>query len=201
MCSPAIAANPALFAGIAATVGGAYLNNQAAKRADRMAGTAVDEYGQKNLALETEGRDAIDTTRQMFEQQDFGAGQGAATNRLAALFNDTTNSPSKTLPIAAGAPAIIGNTMNRELADAAAFNKQQNDALANLQGFGTFLANTINPQMNQSAETGQMMGNMMAGNANVLNAQLRNAKNKANSPLGDVLQMAGSVGTGYGLKA
>ena len=193
--------NPPLILGAAATLGGAYLNNQAAKRADRMAGTAVDEYGQKNLALETEGRDAIDTTRQMFEQQDFGAGQGAATNRLAALFNDTTNSPSKTLPIAAGAPAIIGNTMNRELADAAAFNKQQNDALANLQGFGTFLANTINPQMNQSAETGQMMGNMMAGNANVLNAQLRNAKNKANSPLGDVLQMAGSVGTGYGLKA
>lgn len=193
--------NPPLILGAAATLGGAYLNNQAAKRADRMAGAAVDEYGQKNLALETEGRDAIDTTRQMFEQQDFGAGQGAATNRLAALFNDTTNSPSKTLPIAAGAPAIIGNTMNRELADAAAFNKQQNDALANLQGFGTFLANTINPQMNQSAETGQMMGNMMAGNANVLNAQLRNAKNKANSPLGDVLQMAGSVGTGYGLKA
>lgn len=192
--------NPPLILGAAATLGGAYLNNQAAKRADRMAGAAVDEYGQKNLALETEGRDAIDTTRQMFEQQDFGAGQGAATNRLAALFNDTTNSPSKTLPIAAGAPAIIGNTMNRELADAAAFNKQQNDALANLQGFGTFLANTINPQMNQSAETGQMMGNMMAGNANVLNAQLRNAKNKANSPLGDVLQMAGSVGTGYGLK-
>ena len=193
--------NPPLILGAAATLGGAYLNNQAAKRADRMAGAAVDEYGQKNLALETEGRDAIDTTRQMFEQQDFGAGQGAATNRLAALFNDTTNSPSKTLPIAAGAPAIIGNTMNRELADAAAFNNQQNDALANLQGFGTFLANTINPQMNQSAETGQMMGNMMAGNANVLNAQLRNAKNKANSPLGDVLQMAGSVGTGYGLKA
>ena len=193
--------NPPLILGAAATLGGAYLNNQAAKRADRMAGAAVDEYGQKNLALETEGRDAIDTTRQMFEQQDFGAGQGAATNRLAALFNDATNSPSKTMPIAAGAPAIIGNTMNRELADAAAFNKQQNDALANLQGFGTFLANTINPQMNQSAETGQMMGNMMAGNANVLNAQLRNAKNKANSPLGDVLQMAGSVGTGYGLKA
>ena len=120
--------NPPLILGAAATLGGAYLNNQAAKRADRMAGTAVDEYGQKNLALETEGRDAIDTTRQMFEQQDFGAGQGAATNRLAALFNDTTNSPSKTLPIAAGAPAIIGNTMNRELADAAAFNKQQNDA-------------------------------------------------------------------------
>lgn len=193
MCNP-------LALGIAASLGGAYLKNQAANRADRMAGAAVDEYGKKNLALETEGRDAIDNTRQMFEQQDFGAGQGETTNRLAALFNDTTNSPSKTLPIAAGAPAIIGNTMDAELANAAARNKQQNDALANLQGFGTFLANTINPQMNRSAETGQMMGNMMGGNANVLNAQLRNANNQAHSPLGDVLQMAGSVGTGYGLK-
>lgn len=194
MCNP-------LAIGIAATVGGAYLKNQAANRADRMSEAAVDEYGQKNLALETEGRDAVDNTRGMFDQQDFGAGQGAATNRLAALFNDATNSPTKTLPIASGAPAIIGNAMNTELANAAARNKQQNDALANLQGFGDYLANTINPQMNRSAETGQMMGNMMAGNANVLNTQLRNAKNQAHSPLGDVLQMAGSVSTGYGLKA
>lgn len=192
--------NPPLILGAAATLGGAYLKNQAANRADGIADAAVNEYGKKNLALETEGRDAVDNTRSMFEQQDFGAGQGAATNRLAALFNDATNSPSKTLPIAAGAPAIIGNTMNSELANAAAFNKQQNDALADLSGFGTFLANTINPQMNRSAETGQMMGNMMAGNANVLNTQLRNAKNQAQSPLGDVLQLAGSVGTGYGLK-
>lgn len=194
MCNP-------LALGIAATVGGAYLKNQQANRANRMSEAAVDEYGQKNLALETEGRDAVDNTRSMFEQQDFGAGQGAATNRLAALFNDATNSPTKTLPIAAGAPAIIGNAMNTELANAAARNKQQNDALANLQGFGDYLANTINPQMNRSAETGQMMGNMMAGNANVLNTQLRNAKNQAYSPLGDVLQLAGSVSTGYGLKA
>jgi len=194
MCNP-------LAIGIAATVGGAYLKNQAANRANRMSEVAVDEYGQKNLALETEGRDAVDNTRGMFEQQDFGAGQGEATNRLAALFNDTTNMPTNTLPISSGAPAIIGNAMNTQLANAAAFNKQQNDALANLQGFGDYLANTINPQMNRSAETGQMMGNMMAGNANVLNAQLRNAKNQAHSPLGDVLQMAGSVSTGYGLKA
>ena len=194
MCNP-------LAIGIAATVGGAYLKNQAANRANRISEAAVDEYGQKNLALETEGRDAVDNTRGMFEQKDFGDGQGAATNRLAGLFNDTTNMPTNTLPIAAGAPAIIGNAMNTQIADAAAFNKQQNDALANLQGFGDYLANTINPQMNRSAETGQMMGNMMAGNANVLNAQLRNAKNQAHSPLGDVLQMAGSVSTGYGLKA
>lgn len=194
MCNP-------LALGIAATVGGAYLKNQQANKANRMSEAAVDEYGRKNLALEMEGRDAVDNTRSMFEQQDFGAGQGAATNRLAALFNDATNSPTKTLPIAAGAPAIISNAMNTELANAAARNKQQNDALANLQGFGDYLANTINPAMNRSAETGQMMGNMMAGNANVLNTQLRNAKNQAYSPLGDVLQLAGSVGTGYGLKA
>ena len=193
MCNP-------LALGIAATVGGAYLKNQQANKANRMSEAAVDEYGQNNLALEMEGRDAVDKTRDMFSQQDFGAGQDQTTNRLAALFNDTTNSPTKTLPIASGAPAIIGNTMNAELAKATSFNKQQNNALADLQGFGDYLANTINPQMNRSAETGQMMGNLMAGNANVLNTQLRNAKNQAYSPLGDVLQLAGSVGTGYGLK-
>lgn len=192
MCNP-------LALGIAATTGGTYLKNQAANKAERMAGSAVDEFGKKNLALENEGRAAVDNTTSMFDQNNFGAGQGETTNRLAALFNDTTNSPSKTLPIADGSPAIIADTIASEIANAAAFTQQQNNAMADLQGFGTYLANTINPAMNRSAETGQMVGNMMAGNANVLNTQLRNAKNKATSPLGDVLQTVGNVSTGYGL--
>ncbi len=53
--------------------------------------------------------------------------------------------------------------------------------------------------MADSANTVGMMGNMMQGNANVLNADLRAAKRAADSPMGDLLQMAGNVGTSYGL--
>ena len=61
------------------------------------------------------------------------------------------------------------------------------------------MANRINPKMSDSANTVGMMGNMMGGNANVLNADLRAAQRAANSPMGDLLQMAGNVGTSYGL--
>jgi hypothetical protein len=193
MCNP-------LALGIAAQAGGTYLKNQASNRADRLAGSAVDEFGKKNVALENEGRSAVEKTTNMFDQANFNAGQEGTTSRLAALFNDATNSPSKGPQITAGGPAIINNAMNEEFAKAAAFNTQQNNAMADLNSFGTYLANTINPAMNRSAEAGQMAGNMMGGNASVLNSQLRNAKNQAMSPLGDVLQTGGSLATGYGLK-
>lgn len=193
MCNPTLAVSAAM------QLGGAALKNQASKRAARMEASAVEDYGNKNMGLETEARGAVNQVADSFAPDRFSAGQGAETNRLAALFNDTTGIPQQTLPSQGGVPAVIGETMNSELAKAAAFNQQQGAALAELQGFGDFLANRINPQMANSANTVGMMGNMMGGNANVLNADLRNAARSAQSPMGDLLQTAGSVGTQYGL--
>jgi len=191
--------NPALAIGVASTLGGTYLKNQAANRADRLAQSADERFNQANVALETEARDGVNKTGSNFERSAFDAGMGAETERLANLFNTATTIPQRTLPISSGVPAVIGETMNAEAARANAFNQQQGAALANLQGFGDFLANRINPQMADSANTVGMMGNMMGGNANVLNADLRAAKRAADSPMGDLLQMAGNVGTSYGL--
>lgn len=191
--------NPALAIGVASTLGGTYLKNQAANRADRLAQSADERFNQANVALETEARDGVNKTGSNFERSAFDAGMGAETKRLANLFNTATTIPQRTLPISSGVPAVIGETMNAEAARANAFNQQQGAALANLQGFGDFLANRINPQMADSANTVGMMGNMMGGNANVLNADLRAAKRAADSPMGDLLQMAGNVGTSYGL--
>jgi hypothetical protein len=193
MCSPTLA----LSAG--ATLLGARMKQDASDKAQRMAGMATEDFGRKNLALETEGRDALGKTRDMFERNQFDTGQEDTTARLAALFNDATGVTRKTLPTQSGAPQIVQDAVTNEMAKAQAFNQQQGAAAANLQGFGDYLANTMNPAMNQSAEVGQMMGNMMGGNANVLQADLRNAKNKAQSPMGDLLQLGGSLGTQYGL--
>lgn len=191
--------NPTLLASAAMTLGGAELKNRASRRAAGMERAAVEDFDNKNVALETEARGGVNKVADNFAPDRFSAGQGAETNRLAALYNDTTGIPQRTLPSQGGVPAVIGETMNSELAKAAAFNRQQGAALAELQGFGDFLANRINPQLANSANTVGMMGNMMGGNANVLNAELRNAARSAESPMGDLLQMAGSVGTNYGL--
>ena len=191
--------NPALAIGVASTLGGTYLKNQAANRADRLAASAEDRFNQSNVALEGEARDAVNKPGSNFERSAFDAGTGMETERLRNLFGTATTIPQKTLPIASGVPAVIGEAMNAEAARAAAFNQQQANALSELQGFGDFLANRINPQMANSANTVGMMGNMMQGNANVLNADLRAAKRAADSPMGDLLQMAGNVGTSYGL--
>lgn len=191
--------NPALAIGTVSTLAGTYLKNQAANRADRLAQSAEADFDRKNVALETEARDGVTKVGDNFKRSNFDAGMGAETARLADLFNVTTSIPQRTLPIASGVPAVIGEAMAAEAAKADAFNQQQGAALAELQGFGDFLANRINPKMSDSANTVGMMGNMMGGNANVLNADLRAAQRAANSPMGDLLQMAGNVGTSYGL--
>jgi hypothetical protein len=164
-----------------------------------MANSAESRFNQSNAALEAEGRDAVTKAGSNFDRSNFDAGMGAETARLANLFNDAATIPQRTLPTSSGVPAVIGETMNAEAARANAFNQQQAAALANLQGFGDFLAQRVNPQMADSANTVGLMGNMMGGNANVLNADLRAAKRAADSPMGDLLQMAGNVGTSYGL--
>ena len=193
MCSPTLA----ISAG--ATLLGAKMKQDASDKALRMADSATADFGKKNLALETEGRDALGKTRDMFERNQFDTGQEDTTARLAALFNDATGVTRKTLPNQSGAPQIVQDAVANEMAKAQAFNQQQGAAAANLQGFGDYLANTMNPAMNKSGEVGQMMGNMMGGNAAVLSADLQNAKNKSQSPMGDLLQLGGSLGTQYGL--
>ena len=107
--------NPALAVGVASTLGGTYLKNQAANRADRLAQSAENRFNQSNVALETEGRDAVNKTGSSFERSAFDAGTGMETERLANLFNNTTTIPQRTLPIASGVPAVIGKRWTQRL--------------------------------------------------------------------------------------
>lgn len=190
--------NPALAVGVASTLGGAVLKDRAAKKGERMSAGAIADFNRDNLALETAARSGMQDVVNRFSPTSFDAGQANETARLQDLFLDAA---SLTQPAATPmmGPRIVADTIASEAAKANAFNAQQAQALAQIQGFGDFLANRINPQLSDSANTIAMTGNMMRGNATPLNAQLRNAQRASQSPLGELLQAGGTVGTQYGL--
>ena len=191
--------NPALAAGIASTVGGVYLQNQAQKKANNARGAAITSNNQRNMALEGEARDALNTTLGEFDRTTFDSGTGAETARLAAMFNDATNANQVPTDALKNAPALIQDTNQMEMANAEAFGQNLNQKLADLNSFGSYLANTISSQMNNSAAVGQMMGNFMKGNSSVLQSELEAANQKAYSPMAQLLMAGGQVGTNYGL--
>ena len=98
-----------------------------------------------------------------------------------------------------GVPDIVADTQAQEFAAADAFNSQQNQALANLNSFGQYLKETINPALTSSAADTALMGNFMRGNSSVLQSELEAANDKAYSPMAQLLTGAGRTMTGYGL--
>ena len=87
-----------------------------------------------------------------------------------------------------------------EMQKATDFANQQNKAMGKVMSLADHLNNKIQPQLNNSAITAQLMGNFMKGSASALDAELNAANQKAYSPLAQILGEGGKTATAYGLK-
>lgn len=191
--------NPTLALAIGAQVAGTVVQNQASKRAQRARNEAIANNNATRMGLEDEARLAIDTSKNMFGQDQFDAGNQASQDKFAKLYNDTINIPNYSIPNVGSAPRVVQDTINNEMAKAAAFNKQQGEAKAKLASLGDYLATQVNPQFSKSAEKGQMIGNFIQGQGNILDLELKNAEQKAISPLAQILSGTGNAAMGAGL--
>ena len=191
--------NPALAAGIAAQGAGIYMQNQAAKKANRARGSAMMAEGDRQDSYYTEAQGAQDQSRQMFDRQSFDPGMQSETDRIAAILNNSQRGRPFAPNVRKGAPQIVADTQQAEMDNVAAYDKQQDQALADLNAFGSYLMNTINPQLSKSSATTQMLGNFMKGSSGALQAELDAANQKAVSLPSQLLQAGGQVATSYGL--
>ena len=192
--------DPISIASVAAQGVGAMMQANAGRQRDEARKGYIDADQERRMARENEARGAIDKTTGMFGQDKFGSGMTNETTRLAGLYDDATNrNKMSTLPTGGGVPQLIADTNKMEMDKVLADTIKQNQNLAKLNAFGDFLSNQVNPQMNESALTSQMMGHFIRGDANALETELDAANRKAYSPLAQVLMAGGQVGTNYGL--
>ena len=194
------AMSPALIAGVAMQGLGTLMQMQAAKRARNARNTALNANTQRNRRLEDEAAASIGTSRDEFKREEsFDPGVENAATQLANQYNANTKAMPVNVATKKGTPAIVADTQAQELASAEAFNQQQNAALGNLNSFGQYLKETINPALSQSSADTMLMSNFMRGNSDVLQSELQAANDKAYSPMAQLLTGAGRTMTGYGL--
>ena len=193
-------AGQALMAGVAMQGLGTALQMRAANRAKNARNVAMDANIKRNRDLENEAALAIGKSRDEFERtENFDPGVQNAATELAAQYNANTKPMPVNVATKDGVPQIVADTQAQEFAAADAFNTQQNQALANLNSFGQYLKETINPALTASAADTALMGNFMRGNSSVLQSELEAANDKAYSPMAQLLTGAGRTMTGYGL--
>lgn len=190
--------NPALALGAIAQGAGIYRQQQAAKKASRARTGAIGREGQRQEGYYKEAQGAQDTSRGMLDRKNFDPAMSDEAIRLAAIFDGMKNT-GMAPAVTGSAPQIVKDAQAAALQGAADYNAQQNEALANLNAFGSILANQINPALSSSAAETQMLGNFMRGSSGALQGELQAANELARDPLAQLLIGGGQVATSYGL--
>ena len=75
--------NPTLALAVGAQVAGTVIQNRANKSAQRARNTAIDNNSKKRMGLEDEARLAMQTSRDMFGNNEFEAGNLASQGKFA----------------------------------------------------------------------------------------------------------------------
>jgi len=190
--------NPMAIASIGAQLAATKIQNDKYKQANRERSDAIDYNSVQRKFLEQEGRDATMAANAMFDQDNFGSGMQSNEEKLAQLLG-SINTPNYSIPRTGNVPRVVSDEINRQKNIAQAFNKQQQEAQAKLANLGDYLATTINPSLNRSAEKVAMSGNFLQGQADLLDGELKSAERVAYSPEAQILGNIGTLGTAYGL--
>lgn len=191
MCNP-------LIAGVIAQGAGAVMQNSATRRAENEKARLRQLQSDRNMAAETEARDATNASTTMMGRGNFDQGTANAATDLANLFRSNTGA-APGMNMSPNAPQIVQDAMVEAFKAAEAKNEEMNVKLANLESVGDYLKTTINPQLNSSGQVGTMMGSFIRGNAAPYEQELEAANRLAYSPIAQVLSGAGRAGMNYGL--
>lgn len=187
--------NPTLAVAVGAQLLGTKMQNDSFKNAQRARNTAIDSNVNRRNELQTQGVNQVKESADVFNQNNMATNE----EKLAQLLTNTVNIPNYSMPNTGSAPRIVADTINQELAKAAAFTQQQGKAKAKLANLGDYLSTKVNPQFNKSASNIGILGNKMQGEADLLNLALQDAEAKAYNPTAQLLKRGGEVATGYGL--
>lgn len=164
---------------------------QNATQAERIRQMALDREAQ---ALNTQSQDRF---------QDFGAKQDMKAKTLGDYFVKESTGPDPNASAGSVMPtstsSIVLGEQGRQMADASAFTGQQGRALGDLRAFGDLLGDTSRLQ-GRDASLIDQIGGFKKGSASILPYELDAAAQKGGGlrMLGDILGMAGSIGSGMG---
>lgn len=192
--------DPMTIGSIVAQGAGVALQNRNVNRANALQALRMQQTREKNRALEDQQAAAIQNSTNAIAANVGKQGIEAAGNELSKILQAALS--QRRSPVTASDRSAPKVFMDQSTAAQIATNMraaQDAQNIAKLDAANRFLTQTIAPKIADSAATGQLTGNFMRGNTNVLDTGMRSAASMARSPMAQLLQGAGQVGLGYSL--
>ena len=179
---------------------GVAIQNRNENKSNALQALRMQQTRERNRGLEDQQAAAIQNSTNAIASNVGKQGIEAAGNELSKILQAALT--QRRAPMTASdrsAPKVFMD--QAAVAQAATNMRAMQDAqnIAKLDASSRYLNQTIAPKIADSAATGQLTGNFMRGNTNVLDTGMRSAASMARSPLAQVLQGAGKVGLGYSL--
>lgn len=192
--------DPMTIGSIVAQGAGVALQNRNANRANAVQALRMQQTRERNRGLEDQQAAAIQNSTNAIASNVGKQGIEAAGNELSKILQAALS--QRKSPVTASDRSAPKVFMDQSTAAQIATNMraaQDAQNVAKLDAANRFLTQTIAPKIADSAATGQLTGNFMRGNTNVLDTGMRSAASMARSPMAQLLQGAGQVGLGYSL--
>ena len=193
--------DPITIASLGAQAVATGIQNNATRAANRGMAGLMDQNRQNNRALEDSQRAAIQQATTSAGAQTGKQGMADAGDQLSQILKSAiVNAAMKNnAPGQNSGPKIVQDANAAAAARARAAANQRAAAIAKLDATNQYLQTTVAPKLADAQAAGQLTGNFMRGNSNVLNSGLQYERSKAYSPLAQLLGGAGKVGLSYGL--
>ena len=192
--------DPMTIGSIVAQGAGVALQNRTANKANALQALRMQQTRERNRGLEDQQAAAIQNSTNAIASNVGKQGIEAAGNELSKILQAALS--QRRSPVTASDRSAPKVFMDQSTAAQIATNMraaQDAQNIAKLDAANRFLTQTIAPKIADSAATGQLTGNFMRGNTNVLDTGMRSAASMARSPMAQLLQGAGQVGLGYSL--
>ena len=191
---------PTLIVSALAQAGGAQMQGNAIKDANRSKALLMRENAEQNRQLEDTQRAAIQEATAAADSTAGKPGMEAAAVDLSNILKAAiTGGGAQTNTKTSSAPQIVRDAEAAAAQAAMMKANQRASAIASLDATSKYLGTTIAPKIADAAAIGGMTGNFMRGNSAATDTGLQYAASKAYSPMAQILSGAGQTGMAYGL--
>ena len=192
--------DPTLIVSALAQAGGAQMQGNAIKDANRSKALLMRENAEQNRQLEDTQRAAIQEATAAADSTAGKPGMEAAAVDLSNILKAAiTGGGAQTNTKTSSAPQIVRDAEAAAAQAAMMKANQRASAIASLDATSKYLGTTIAPKIADAAAIGGMTGNFMRGNSAATDTGLQYAASKAYSPMAQILSGAGQTGMAYGL--
>ena len=184
--------NPIALA-VAAVGTGMYLQDRSLRKSIKSATNYQSRENERQLGYENQAREVLDTATDTFQKDTvddaIAANAGALGEMLAQGGQPIRND---LLPTSRSNNQIVNEVAAEVMQDAADDNIAKANLQASLDSFGQTLTDA-NPKLQDSIMAANYAGNFARGSLGALAPELQHAQSKAYSPLGQLMQTAGTA--------